>query len=232
MSTPAEIMDITAADMNDSAQENYTDLALLPYFNMALRELLERFEENQIPVTNNTTSPDILCPAGTTEIGYGGVPPLPNDLIEVNQMWESTDEGMSWMPLSRVTYINPNISDNHELSYFGRYAWKNNAIIVPPALNDVLVRIQYVARLVVIPVPLANVDDDINVRGCELFVGHKTAALCSMLSLQDTERATALNMLAEEAMARQLNVPTKAAQAITSRRRPFRQTYKTLGWSR
>ena len=43
MPKPSEIIDMVASLQNDTAQSDYTDAAVLPYMNMALRDLQEKF---------------------------------------------------------------------------------------------------------------------------------------------------------------------------------------------
>src|SRR5689334_1418749 len=188
MPTPAECILIASADMNDSAQEVYNNESLLPYFNMALQELVERIEEASIPVTDKISSDAILVPAGTTDISYDSVPPLPADLIEIEQLWESNDGGLNWTPLVRRDFLDPNIAANEPTSYFGQYAWNEMHISLPRASADINLKIHYTRRLA-IDVTEETLSTDIPITNSKLFLGHKTAALASMLVGQDEQRA-------------------------------------------
>lgn len=228
MATPTAILDISAADMNDSAQENYTDDLLLPYFNMALFEFLERLEESNIPITNKRST-ILTIPINTPRIAFVGTTPLlPAGLIEVQQVWESTPEQNSWAPMQRRDFINPQ-SLVTPINRLNEWMWEKSAILIPPANVIITMKIDFIDRILNPPLGSGALATDLDVKGCELFLGHKTAALCSMFSLQDTDRSMALNQLAEEAIGRRLNIPIKGQQAITTRRRPFRAGYKTTG---
>lgn len=228
MVTPAEIMDIAAADMNDAAQTNYTDTALLPYLNMAIEELIQRMEENNLPVTNKTSA-NIEVLAGQTEIAFAGTSAqLPADLIEPEMLWESDDDGTTWTPMTKVEQINPNIATGQELSMFGVYEWQGDKIVVPQSTNDIIIQIRYIRKLINTPLTTSQVDVPLQINA-KLFLGHKTGALCAMLSAQNETRAGALNELAEQAIEREMNIPTKGRQNIATRRRPFRQNFKSIG---
>lgn len=230
MPTPAECILVASADMNDNAQEVYNNESLLPYFNMALQELVERMEEASIPVTDKVSSDAILVPAGTTEIGYSTTPALPADLIEIEQLWESNDSGLNWTPLTRRDFIDPNIASNEPTSYFGQYSWNEMHITLPEASADINLKIHYTRRLAT-DVTEDDLDTDIPITNSKLFLGHRTAALAAILVNQDEQRATVLNQLAEQSIERSMNIPTKAQQSVFTRRRPFRSAYKQFGRS-
>src|SRR5665213_3868171 len=86
--------------MNDYKQSVYTNIAVLPFLNLSLDELQELFEQNNIPVTN-ATSAAITIPAGTDRIGFDTTPSLPSDLIEIQQLWESTTGLNQWTPMDK-----------------------------------------------------------------------------------------------------------------------------------
>ena len=46
--TAAQVMDASASMLNDTAKTSYTYVAQIPYLNMALRELQEFFELNNV----------------------------------------------------------------------------------------------------------------------------------------------------------------------------------------
>lgn len=229
MPTPEECMDVAAADMNDSAQTVYTDEALLPYFNMALSELVERMEEASLPTTDKV-SLALTITAGVTSISYDTLPALPADLIEILELWESNNDGLSWTPLVRKDFIDPNIQNDQNLSYFGQYAWNEMHIQLPQATTDIDLKIWYTRKLSA-DVDIGSIAVNVPITNSKLFLGHKTGALAAILINQDPERATVLNQMAEEAIQRTMNIPMKSQQAVFTRRRPFRSAYKQLGRS-
>ena len=56
MPKPSEIVSSVASLMNDTAQTLYTNAAVLPYLNLALDDLQEIFQHNNVPVTNEMTA--------------------------------------------------------------------------------------------------------------------------------------------------------------------------------
>jgi hypothetical protein len=111
---------------------------------------------------------------------------------------------------------------------FGVYEWQGDKIVVPQSTNDIIIQIRYIRKLINTPLTTSQVDVPLQINA-KLFLGHKTGALCAMLSAQNETRAGALNELAEQAIEREMNIPTKGRQNIATRRRPFRQNFKSIG---
>jgi hypothetical protein len=229
MVVPATAMALAASDMNDTAQTTYDNVALLPYFNMAVEEMFQRMQENNIPITNQNSA-QITIPAGTTVVSFTTTPPLPTDLIDIEQIWESNDGGGGWSPLHRTYKINPNIATGSGVILFGQFQWMGDRIVVPESNSDIVIQIDYIRRNVTIPILIGTVNDPIDTNAL-LFLAHKTAALAAALVAQDETRATVLADLAEGAIERELNIPTKGNQQIATRRRPFRAAFKSWGRS-
>lgn len=232
MPTPAEIIDTVASLMNDTAQTVYTDSAVLPYLNMALRNLQEEFEANNIPVTN-AVSTAINVPAGVSvirfpETGQAQVlPQLPVDLVEIQQLWESPEGETQWIPLTRREFI-PLYIESQNVNQFLIWAWINQEIRVPAANADIDLKIDYIASMFKkIEAPQLTINFPfINIHS---YLGYKTAALCSRYIGENSSRAEALEMEAEVAMNRSMGISTKGRQATINRRRPFRAGYKRTG---
>lgn len=231
MPSPAEIIKMVSSLMNDTAQTKYNDEACLPYLNMALDELQEIMEENNIPVTNQTSTP-LVIPAGTTEIAFTATTPtLPPKLIELQEVWESDLNQDNWFPMVRKEFIPHNI-EGIELSSFGIYVWKQNILNVPPVVANRNLKLDHIESIFNTPITDNQVDTDLGVqfKNIKTYLGYATAALCSMFIGENETRAAALNGKAGEALERAMNIPTKGRQAIYTRRRPFRQAYKSRSW--
>lgn len=231
MITPEQIIDIAASDMNDSAQRIYNWTSMRPYLNMALMELMQVMEENNIPITNKTTSSPITVPAGDQFIAYTETTAqLPADLVAPEEIFESTDGGNSWSPVVMRQSINPNLNQTNvqNLVYFGTYVWLGDKIQVPPVTGNNLLLITYVRNL--IPLPLNSSQNKLPLPlKTPLFLGHRTASLCAALIAQNETRAQELESLADGALGRELNIQVKSQQRIPVRRRPFRSGYKLGG---
>jgi len=214
---PSEVMDMAAALNNDTAQEQYTDVALLPYFNMALMDLKEEFELNNIPVTNQISS-SITVLTGATSVS------LPSDLIEIQELFErpsgSTD---SFIPMIKKEFLPQITTLTNELRY---WMWQGNAIKLLGANADVEVKLNYI-RTVFTKVVIGSIGSAININGAEMFLGYRTGALAAMFIGENETRASSINDLTVDALDRALSIPTKGKQAIFTRRRPFRESYKS-----
>jgi hypothetical protein len=230
MPTPAEIIDMTASLQNDTAQKTYTDATCLPYLNMALTELQEIFEENNIPVTNEV-SEVITVPIGTTSVGFETIPiSLPSNLIEIQRIWERTTGIDPFIPMDKVEFI-PHYTDGIQYNNFMFWAWINNAIYFPASTQVNDLKLDYIKSLF----PLLTINDievDLGIRfkNVKGYLGYKTAALCSMYIGENETRAAALEGQAQQAIERSLNISIKGKQVIMTRRRPFRAGYKNRVW--
>ena len=230
MPTPAEIIDIVAPLQNDTAKTRYTYDACLPYLNIALAELQEVFEENNIPISNQTSAA-LVVPAGTTAIAFTGtIPVLPTGLIEIYQLWESDNGGNDWIPMERKDFI-PHYLEDVQLAFFGIWAWIDNEIRVPAATGIIDLKLDYIKSIFPIPLTMENINVELGIKfkNITTHLGYATAALCSMFIGENETRAGALKEKADEALERALNIPTKGRQSILTRRRPFRASYKMRG---
>ena len=223
MPKPSEIIDMVASLQNDTAQDDYTDAAVLPYLNMALRDLQEEFELNSIPVTEET-SVAITIPSGTTKVPFGGNPGLPANLIEINQLWESVSGQETWTPMFKRDYI-PQYMVGLEYARFRIWAWKDNAIELLPCSQDNDIKLNYIKSL--FPT-VTDTSVDLGPKFVNVFsyLGYHTAALCSMFIGENETRAAALQGQAEQALTRSMGISIKGKQSIQTRRKPFRFGYK------
>lgn len=231
MPTPSGIINIVAPLMNDAAQLRYTDEACLPYLNIAMRKLREIFQENDIPVTNETSA-ILNIPTGTTIVAFAGtVPTLPSNLIEIQNIWESDEGQNNWFGvLTRKDFIPHNI-EGVQLNAFGIYAWIENELHLPSVNQDRDIKIDYIKSIFTLPITIEQVDTELGVQfvNIESYLGFATAALCSAFIGEDLTRAGALESEADDALERALNIPIKTRQNVVTRRRPFRQAWKSRG---
>lgn len=228
MPTPAEIIDMSASLQNDTAQTIYTDAACLPYLNIALDELQEIFEANNIPVTNEV-SVVLTVPAGTTVVAFDGTTPLiPSDLVEIQQIWERPSGVDPFVPMQRVEFL-PHYMEGIEYTSFMYWSWIDNEIHLLTSNQDNDLKLDYVKSIFATPILISQVDDDLGLKlkNMKTYLGYKTAALCSMYIGENETRAASLNGQAEEALFRALDIPIKGRQATVTRRRPFRMAYKS-----
>lgn len=214
----------SAALMNDQDRSTYTDAVLLPYLNIALSELQEVFELNNIPVTNETSTA-IVVPAGTSLIGYLTVPALPTDLVEIQQLWESQTGLDSWSPVTKKEYLTAAILNGVSLSVFGVWAWIDQQINVRAAINNVDIKIDYIKNLFA-EITIGLIGTQNAIVNTDTFFQYRTAALAAEFIEENITRADKLNIYGVSGLERSLGISVKGKQSIAVRRRPFRAAYK------
>jgi hypothetical protein len=226
MATPAYIASIVASLMNDTKRRYYTDAAILPYFNTVLDELQEIYQENDIPVIEETSG-IITVPAGIFSISLTTVPALPIDLIEIKRLWESDTGQNKWTPLTRREFL-PHYMEGTAISKFSVWSGDDDQINLLPSnqINDL--KIDYIKRIFNTPIVINQMSTDLGSKLTKAvtYLSRRTAALCAMFIGENETRAAALNELAEPALRRALQIPIKGKQSIITLRRPFRAGYK------
>jgi hypothetical protein len=227
------VMDISASLMNDTAKSTYTYAAQSPYLRIALQELREIFELNNIPVTQQVTAPIITLNAGVTTIVFGAAgtaaaPKLPDDFVEPAQLWERTTGIDPYVPMTKRDYL-PHNMEGVQRGNFIYYVWQGQSIQVLPAnqVNDI--KMDYIKQL--FPDAGATVDQGtiINVINAQTFLQYRTASLCAEFIERNETSAQALGAYALLALERALGIGIKGKQNIFTRRRPFRSGYKRRG---
>jgi hypothetical protein len=213
--------------LNDTARTVYTYTAVLPYLQLALQELQEYYELNNIPATQLVSSA-INIPVGTVQIIFNGVgvPTLPNDLIEPQQLWERQEGIDPYIPMRRVDYL-PHYLEGVLTGNFGLYVWENNAIKFLPANRDNDIKIDYIKDMFT-----ALVDENslINCVNAATFLEYRTAALVAEFIERNRASSDTLNTYAVLALDRATGIGVKGKQTIHTRRRPFRANYKRHGY--
>lgn len=229
-------MDKAASLMNDSAKTVYTYAAQMPYLNMALAELEEHFQLNNIPVTNQTSVP-ITINVGTKFIrpfdGAGsdpgsGDPVYPQNLVEIQGIYErlagTTDP---FIPLTKREFLPHPIDDlpTESLQY---WIWEDQIIKTVGATTDREIKLDYIKTLFPEVTNQAAVLGVINAKS---FLQYRTAALCTQFIGENATRAGELNNFAVLALDRVTGIGTKARQSTNTRRKPFMAAYKRRSFS-
>ena len=227
-----DVLTISAALNNDASKSEYTNAAQFPYLNVALSELQEIFELNGIPSTQ-TSSPIMNVPAGTTAITFTPEPPivgvdyLPDNLIEINELFSSPEGQNNWARITKKDYLTSDFS-SAELSFINVWAWQEQEIrfLACNQNNDIK------ADIIVSLFPIIdedNVDDNLTILNSATFLNYRTGALCAEYLAENPSRAASLNSNASLAIDRTLGINTKGKQSIIYRRRPFRAAFKRKG---
>lgn len=224
MSTWAEILSGSAAALNDQNRAIYTNTVLLPYLNIALAELQEVFELNNIPVTNKTSA-TINVPAGTTSIGFTTTPALPADLVEIQELFESQEGQNAWIPVAKRNYLTPYYLGSTQITMFGVWAWMEQAIKVNAAIVDIDLKLDYI-KFLFEPVVIGDINDDNTIINTDTFFIYRVAGLAAEFIGENKTRADTLNAFGVASLDRSLGISVKGQQSIPIRRRPFRAQFK------
>ena len=228
--TAGDVMDAAASLMNDTAKSVYTYVVQLPYLTMALQDLRKLMEENNAPVTNQRSAV-INIPAGVSSLGFNATPPvteLPDDLIEIQRLWESPEGLDQWIPMTRREFLPLYLEDGTTINQFLIWAWMDNEIKLIAANADIDLKIDYVANLFT---AINDEDDVIGVINADSYLQYRTAALLAQFVGENPTRALALNHEAGQAFETMSNIDNKGRQQIATRRRPFRASWKSRGRS-
>lgn len=221
------VMDGSAALLNDASLTKFTYVVQIPYLNIALQELQEIFELNEVPVTQDFSA-TIEVDAGVVEVGYAPTPPivgtpyLPDDLIEPAMLWESARDADVWVPMTRLDIL-PEYMQGSTINQLLWYVWETQKLKFLPANADNDVRINYTRSL--FPT-VTDPDDELPVVNAKTFLQYRTASLCAEFIDQNTTRSEGLNNYASTAIDRATGITTKGRQTIMTRRKPFRSSYK------
>lgn len=216
----SEIMDLSAALQNDPNKEQYTFDAQLPYLKMALKELKEYYELNDLPITNESSAL-IVVPLNTTILGLNTVPALPADLIEIQNLYESTTGLEQWTEIKKREFLPKYINSILGSSYL-IYAWQANQIRLPLINQARDIKIDYIRNMFM---NIVDENSTIDIISGDSFLIYRTGALCAEFIGEDKGRATDLNGNASLALDRITGIGVKGTQGQSARRRPFRSRY-------
>lgn len=227
----SEVMDLAAAAMNDVDKTNYTYEVQIPYLKMALQELQEIYELNNLQTVQNssaaidipaTTDPDVSVV--TVKFNQINAPKLPDNLIEPSRLWERNLDTNPWVPMVRKEYI-PAELEGIFTNQFIYWIWQSNELKFLASNQDNQIRIdgifslfpKYVTQNTIIPV----------INGLN-FLQFRVAGLMSELIENNQVRANTNNSNASLSLDRITGITIKSKQNIVARRRPFRQSYKRI----
>lgn len=220
--TAGDVMDSSAALLNDTAKSIYTYAKQLPYLNLALQELQEFFELNDVPV-NDQTSAVIELNANVSSVGFSSSNPhLPDDLIEIQKLWERTHGINPYTSMTKVNIL-PRYMEGIEINQLLTYVWETQQIKFLPANIAIDLKIDYLRSLFT---TITSSSTIISVLNSKTFLEYRTGGLCASFIGENPNRATELNNFASLGMDRTIGISAKGRQSIVTRRRPFRSGYK------
>lgn len=228
--TGQQVITFAAARLNDASQQLYTNAVQLPFLNIALAELQEIYEANNIPVTDETSAIIEVdaAAAGFVEVIFDDsvLTPtvLPSDMVEIKVAWESPRDLNQWTRMTKLDYL-PEYQIGAQISQFVYYQWATNAMKMLAANADNDIKLDYVRSLFV---EITDVSTDLLVQNSLSYLGNRVASLVASDIEENQERSQRLYMDALGGLDRALTIPTKGRQRITTRRRPFRSGFKSL----
>jgi hypothetical protein len=221
--TAADVMDSSASLLNDTAKSSFTYAVQLPYLNLALSELANVFQANNIAFMNKESA-DLAVVTGVLTLTSATTPAVPTDLVEIQGIKERTaDSDEPYTDMQRVEFL-PEVRQGLSLVYF---AWQAQCINFVGATTDREIQIEYIASALA---PATSSTTAITLINSKNYLAYKTAALCSMYVGENPTRAAALDADAETQLDLLLRISIKGAQVIPTRRRPFMAAYKSRGW--
>lgn len=223
--TAGEVMDRSAALMNDPDRTDYTYDAQLPYLNMAIDELVESLEESNSSPTNQTSAV-IIVPVGVNKITpteHADTPHYPMNLVEIQEVGERlSGSNDPFIPLGRRESLGMFPRSNSLLFW----TWEDQCIKFNPAGANTSrdIQLRYVSQA------LGQAEDEDSIIGtinARSYLAYKTAALCAMFIGENETRAGVLEKQAEKALERITGINNKGRQQFMTRHRPFRAAYKS-----
>lgn len=230
MPKPSDIISTVSVLMNDSVQAQYDNETCLPMLNLALDELQEIYELNDIPTTHQTSAA-IKIKAGIDRVGHDTNPALPSNLVEISQLWESPSGLNQWTPMDKKDFLPHYFQDGTRISMFLMWDLEADRIKLIPANADIDLKIDGIYSLFNTPIQMKDINVNLPFTNIKTYLEFATAALCAMFIAENESRAVALDQKAGGALSRALGIPIKGMQSVVTRRRPFRFGYRNRGIS-
>lgn len=220
----SEVMDSTAAVLNDIDKTVYDYDTQIPYLKLALQELSELFQLNSLPDVENT-SVEIPIAANTTRLQFNanGNVRLPDNLIEILKIWERATNTVGWVPMTRKDFV-PIAYSGIQTPMLQFWTWQQNELKFLPATGNNEIKIEYIGSL--FPKYL-RADTILPVQNAFGYLSYKTAELISDQIEHNDARAQSNGGRALLSLDRIQGIKVKSKQSIMARRRPFRAGYKS-----
>lgn len=223
--TAGDVMNSAAVLMGDAAKTQYTYYVQLPYLNMAIAELNELCQLNNVQITNAVAPTTLIVAVGVTVLDFTTTPTLPTDLVEIQQINERLNgSSEDYIPMTRKEFLPPLVEQIDSLVW---WTWRNQQLFFLGATTPRQLQMNYIAAR--IPAVTQNTDI-IALFNAQSYLTYRTAAFLAAFIPKDGVSAEALNTASNSALDRFLGIDTKAKQAISTRRRPFMAAYKNRGW--
>jgi hypothetical protein len=224
----SEVMDMAASLLNDTAKSRYTYAVQLPYLKIAAEELKMEFQLNNLPITN-VTSQIIPINIGDIQINPpdGPMPTYPGDLVEIQNLWERAQNSTDpWIPIVQLEFL-PHSLDDIPQAMITYFVWQGQIIKLCPAgyTSAREVKLDFIND----PFTILDENTFISVINGKNFLGFRTAGILAQFIMQNAEKAEECNKFAQLAADQSFGISIKGKQAISTRKRPFRASYRGRG---
>lgn len=219
-----EIFDKSRFFLNDQVAAVFNDEVLLPALQIAVEDLRLECEDNSVPYTN-ITSAAITIPAGIKDLGGDTGPALPNDLIEIVEMYERIAGTNNDYTMMRRRNFIP--KTDFETTYLEVYSWQKQIVYFVGATSDIEIKIDYIGNSLN---HVVDTNSEILLYNSISFLWFRTAALAANYIGENKTRSDELNSEALRCIETMENIGIKNQQSVTVRRRPFMSSYRQRRW--
>ena len=158
--TVGDVIQIAAANLNDSQQAIWTNARLMPHIKSAVNWLASQ-------IANISTQPFekvVGAPYTNQDLPYTGgmcdlTPILPADIYEPISLDFRLNTGSQWQSLGRTTQLGAAVPAAPQL--LTEWEWSNRTLRVQPASENCLLRLRYLALMPGVsdagsPIPIDN----------------------------------------------------------------------------
>ena len=211
MSVTAGVAMQLAADLlNDSPRNRYTDTVLLPFFNLALSDLIDEFQIYEVRIASKQDAAVTITAGGLVFTPLPTLMMLPISLYEKAEGAPDRDFKLiherRWLPFRDQ---NETLND---------WALRDGAINFVGATTNRDVVLRYLKGFG----EASSGATSFSFREAKTYLGERTAAIQAAVT-EDYDRAKALASLSQESLMKLVNKHVKKDQARPIRRRPFRR---------
>ena len=206
----SEVLDRAASLLNDSDKSIFTYTKLLPYINIAIDDLQEILELNNIPITN------IISSVFPVDAGDTTIATLPSNLIEIRNVYKrATGTINEFVIMQRVEFL-PKITV--PISYLMYWSWIGQTIQFLPSTMAIDVKIEYIGSILS---TITNPTQSINIINSKSYLSYRTAALAANFIGENKSRSDELNGEAMNSVDKMLGIIVKGEQTMSARHRPM-----------
>jgi len=200
-----QILDESAALLNDPTQKMFTDVLLLPLIKRAFNELQLHLQHEQVQVLGENSTSFTISVGTTTWAG-------PSDLVQPLRMEEKGATDTVYTPMYEKQW-EPSIGPTSTLRY---WTWREQALCFIGATEERLVQLYYLKALGAI----SDINSIIAVNNCQPYLAALTAAYAAAFIGENPTKAAILKDAADESLELMLSTEANRRQSMPVRRIP------------